>query len=110
MTARLFVTIIAALMLATAPVAAQDNMMSEGSMMMEMDPMAADCFAKAHAETDMMKMEPMMAECVAMYPEAAPADCYNQAQMQTDAMKMDEMMAACTEMYPDAMAAMKGSM
>ena len=112
MTAKVFVTSLAALMFAVGagPLAAQDNMMSEGTMMIEMDPMAEECFTKAHTETDMMKMETMMSECVAMYPDAAAADCYNRAHMETDAMKMDEMMAGCTEIYPEAMAAMAGSM
>lgn len=100
----------------SGPAFAQDAMMSEGAMapmadgMMPMDPMAEECFTKAHAETDMMKMDTMMAECVQMYPDAAAADCYNHAHMETDAMKMDEMMASCTEKYPDAMGAMQTAM
>ena len=90
---------------------AQDAMapMGEGGMM-PMDPMAEECFTKAHAETDMMKMGTMMDECVAMYPDAAPADCYNHAHMETDAMKMDSMMSECMEKYPDAMNAMTTAM
>jgi uncharacterized protein YqfB (UPF0267 family) len=112
MTAKAFATTFAALLFSavSSPLLAQDNMMAEGTMMMEMDPMAEECFTKAHAETDMMKMDTMMSECVAMYPDAAPADCYNHAHMEADAMKMEEMMAACTEKYPDAMAAMTGAM
>jgi hypothetical protein len=112
MTAKTFATTLAALLFAAAstPLLAQDNMMSEGTMMMEMDPMAEECFTKAHAESDMMKMDTMMADCVAMYPDAAPADCYNRAHMETDAMKMETMMADCTAKYPEAMSAMTGAM
>ena len=112
MTSKSLTASLAALLLAVSfSASAQDAMSPMGEDgMMPMDPMAEECFTKAHTETDMMKMGTMMDECVAMYPDAAAADCYNQAHMETDAMKMEAMMADCTTKYPDAMSAMTGAM